>query len=91
MSKRVQLTITGEVQGVWFRKSAKEKADELKVTGWVKNNSDGSVVANAQGDNGPVELFITWCYRGPENAVVTGVDILKVQEDPAETDFTILR
>ncbi len=91
MAKRVQLNITGEVQGVWFRKSTKEKADEIGLTGWVKNQSDGSVLANVQGENAPVEQFITWCYRGPDQAVVTGVDMLSLSVDSSENDFTILR
>ena len=91
MAKRVQLNITGVVQGVWFRKLAKEKADELGLTGWVKNQTDGSVQANAQGDNAPVEQFITWCYKGPDNAIVTGVETLDLSIDSSENDFTILR
>lgn len=89
--KRVRLKITGVVQGVWFRKSTKYKADELKLTGWVKNLDNGAVLAEAQGSSSAVEQFITWCYRGPENAVVTGVETEAQDALAEESEFVILR
>ena len=89
--KRVRLKITGVVQGVWFRKSTKDKADELKLTGWVKNLDNGAVLAVAQGPSAAVEQFITWCYQGPEKAVVTGVETEAQDAVAEETEFVILR
>jgi len=82
--KRTRITITGHVQGVWFRKSAKDEAEKLGLVGWVKNLSNGGVLAEAEGKSVDVERFITWCYKGPENAVVTGVETENV---PLEADF----
>lgn len=91
MEKRVRLKITGVVQGVWFRKSAKDKADEFKLTGWVKNLDNGAVLAEAQGSSPAVEQFITWCYQGPEKAVVTGVETESQDAVAEEKEFVILR
>jgi len=87
--KRIRIIISGEVQGVFFRKSALEKANELGLSGWVKNSGNG-VLAEAEGDPAKIEQFITWCYRGPDAAVVTGVE---TQIIPAEGEhgFIILR
>ncbi len=88
--KRTRITVTGLVQGVFFRKSAALKAQELGLTGWVKNLSNGAVLAEAEGRSVDVEQFITWCYRGPDGAVVTGVETENV---PLEADsvFLIMR
>jgi acylphosphatase len=85
--KRTRITITGLVQGVWFRKSAQQKAQSLGLSGWVKNLSNGAVLAEAEGKIANVEQFITWCYQGPENAVVTGVETENV---PLENDGDFL-
>ena len=88
--KRTRITITGVVQGVWFRKSASEKAKSLGLSGWVKNLSNGAVLAEAEGKISDVEQFITWCYQGPENAVVTGVETENVPLEN-DSDFIIIR
>lgn len=63
--------ISGRVQGVWFRASAKEHADHLGVRGWAKNLSDGRVDVLACGDDEQLEAFYSWLKHGPELAVVT--------------------
>jgi acylphosphatase len=70
---RVQLHITGLVQGVCYRASARDRAIDLGLTGWVKNNLDGSVEALAEGPIAAVEQFIDWCRRGPPDAEVADV------------------
>ena len=71
------LKIYGNVQGVFFRQSAKIKADELGIKGFVKNEPDGSVYIEADGDGEAVERFIDWCRLGPDSA---NVDKIEVQE-----------
>lgn len=69
------ILISGKVQGVYFRASAKHKADELGVRGFVSNKPDGKVYAEAEGENTAVERFIEWCREGPAAARVTHVEI----------------
>ncbi|MCJ2534242.1 MAG: acylphosphatase, partial [Candidatus Thermoplasmatota archaeon] len=49
MKSNVHVLISGRVQGVWFRTSTKQKAEQLGLTGWVRNTSDGSVEAIFEG------------------------------------------
>jgi acylphosphatase len=73
--KHFSIHITGRVQGVFFRASAKEKADELGVQGIVRNNSDGSVAIEAEGPSESLETFVQWCKRGPSKARVDKCEI----------------
>jgi len=68
--KGVSITVFGKVQGVGFRFYTKKKADELNLTGWVKNMRDGSVYIEVEGENQDVDTFIDWCRQGPEWAQV---------------------
>ena len=63
--KHFSIHISGKVQGVFFRASAKEKADELKITGTARNNSDGSVSIEAEGEEQNLMHFAEWCKEGP--------------------------
>jgi acylphosphatase len=76
--KTVQLTITGKVQGVFFRKYTKSKAIELGVTGFVKNQFDGSVYIEATADSVSHQKFIEWCNHGPDMAKVDEVQIVEI-------------
>ncbi len=68
------LSITGHVQGVFFRAEAKEKADELGVQGWIYNDLDGSVRVHVEGEDKPVEEFVRWCDLGPAGATIEAVE-----------------
>ena len=61
--KRIELVITGKVQGVGYRYSVKLKADSLGIRGYVMNQHDGSVFATAQGEISELNNFVKWCYR----------------------------
>ena len=76
----IQLIIKGKVQGVFYRASAKEKAEDLGLTGWVKNTPEGYVEIMATGEMGVLERFITWCKKGPSRAIVTEVQLQSVNE-----------
>jgi acylphosphatase len=71
---RLHLLIRGDVQGVFFRANTKGKADELGVTGWVRNCEDGSVECVAEGEKEKLERLLEWCKKGPSGANVSGVD-----------------
>lgn len=70
---RARLIIEGRVQGVFFRDSARRKARELGVNGWVKNLPDGNVETLAEGAEEDVERLIAWCHKGPPHAMVSRV------------------
>ena len=73
MKTRVHVVISGRVQGVFFRANTGAKADELGLTGWVKNTPDGNVEAVFEGEEGAVEEMLSWCHKGPALAKVTKV------------------
>jgi acylphosphatase len=73
--KAVSLRIRGKVQGVYYRGSAQDEAQRLGLTGFARNEPDGTVAAFAQGEEAAVDEFIEWCRRGPSGAHVTGVDV----------------
>jgi acylphosphatase len=69
------IIIKGKVQGVFFRTSIKEKADELGVKGWVKNLSNENVEAIFCGEKSKIDQLIKFCEVGPLNAEVDSVEI----------------
>lgn len=64
------LRIYGYVQGVFFRESMCRKAQQLGITGWVRNRLDGSLEAMIQGNQEAVSTMIEWARTGPELARV---------------------
>jgi acylphosphatase len=81
MSAAVDVTVTGRVQGVSFRWYAVQEANRLGVTGWVRNEPDGSVAGHFEGDLAAVEEMVDWCREGPRPAQVQRV----VRRDGAVT------
>ena len=73
--KHVSIHVAGKVQGVFFRASTKEKADEFSVKGTVRNNMDGSVSIEAEGEEEDLDLFIEWCKHGPKFAHVERCEV----------------
>jgi len=65
--------ITGKVQGVFFRQSARFEAQRLRIRGWARNLPDGSVEVFAQGGAVAVDALREWLRRGPARARVDGV------------------
>ena len=76
-----RLRISGRVQGVFFRESMRQRAEQLKVTGWVRNCADGTVGAIAQGDAFEVGRLIEWAQRGPDAAKVDRVEIESIEDE----------
>jgi acylphosphatase len=70
------------VQGVFFRDSTRRKAEELGLSGWVKNLPDGKVEAVFEGPSDSVRKMVRWCEEGPQQASVENVDT--DFEDPGE-------
>jgi len=67
----------------------REAADDLRITGWVRNRRDGTVEAVVQGDDDHVERMLAWCRRGPLAARVTTVTTEALNVDPAMDAFEL--
>jgi acylphosphatase len=72
---RAHLTISGHVQGVWYRGSTKQQADDLGLTGWVRNCKAGQVEIIVEGADVAIDKLISWCRTGPSTARVTDIQI----------------
>lgn len=86
--KTLHLSIHGRVQGVFFRDSMRREAEQLGITGWVRNRNDGSVEAVVQGAPGDVDAMVQWAQRGPQRAEVTAVHA--EPSDGSYSEFRIL-
>lgn len=86
----ISITVSGKVQGVFYRQSAKEKASKLGLTGQVKNLRDGNVHIIATGTQEQLAAFTDWCKKGPPRALVAGVEIIELPLKQFEC-FTIAR
>ena len=71
--KTIRIKIEGNVQGVFFRQSAQEKAISLGINGTVKNCEDDSVEIVATGTKEQLDKLVAWCWEGPPKAVVANV------------------
>jgi len=63
--------IYGKVQNVGFRFYTHKKAKEYHITGFVRNEPDGSVYVEAEGESLNLDVFETWCKLGPTWARVS--------------------
>ena len=84
------LHITGKVQGVFYRQSAKDKALEFGLRGQAWNNPDGSVTIVVNGNMSEIKHLLEWCRQGPPRAQVHSVEISETA-DQDFPDFRIIR
>jgi acylphosphatase len=85
---RRHVTISGEVQGVFFRETARRKATEAGVAGWITNRSDGRVEAVFEGPAGAVDELVEFCRHGPTAATVEDVDV-QTEEPESLSGFDV--
>lgn len=76
--KTYHLIISGKVQGVFYRASARKAAIGFGINGWIKNTPDEKVEVVITGDIKLLDQFISWCWSGPENAKVDDVIISEI-------------
>ena len=88
--KTIRLTINGKVQGVFYRATAKDVADQFGIKGWVKNLPDNNVEIRATAPEELLQKLIDWCKQGPPKARVEEVIVeeLSLEEFNA---FRIIR
>ena len=66
--------VSGRVQGVFYRASAQQRAQQLGLSGWVRNLADGGVEVYACGEPSQLEALCHWLHQGPELANVESID-----------------
>ncbi len=71
--KHLNIRVSGKVQGVFFRASAKERADLFGLKGFVRNEPNDDVYIEAEGEKEQLRLFLDWCARGPSRARVDNI------------------
>lgn len=89
MSVTQHLLIKGHVQGVSFRFFTKTQAEKCKISGWVRNLTDGRVEAIAQGDAESLKIFCAELRKGPARAKVEAVEMRKIDLQEKMTEFSI--
>jgi protein-L-isoaspartate(D-aspartate) O-methyltransferase len=87
--KAVTARVSGRVQGVYYRASARHEAERLGMRGWVKNANDGGVVLRLQGDAAVVDAMLGWCRVGPPAARVRRVEVADAAPDPSLSGFEV--
>lgn len=89
MTRRLRIVVTGHVQGVGFRWFVRESAEQLRVSGWVHNNPDGSVELEAEGDRETLDSFEEVLRRGNPHVRVDSLKKTDVQPS-GEKSFEIV-
>ena len=86
MTIRRRLLVSGQVQGVFYRDSCRQEAEEKGITGSARNLPDGRVEVILEGDQDAVERMIEWCRRGSDMARVDSVEV-EEQQPQGESGF----
>ena len=87
-AKRVHVFVSGQVQGVFFRVEAAQRARGLGLGGFARNIRDGRVEAVFEGKPEDVDAMVEWCRSGPPLARVDDIEVT-AEEPTGETDFRI--
>jgi acylphosphatase len=85
---RKRVIVSGQVQGVFFRDTARRRAEAAGVAGWIANRADGAVEAVFEGEADAVEELVQFCRRGPSRAEVASVDVEEEQSEGL-TEFEV--
>ena len=88
--KTIRLTIKEKVQGVFYRATSKDVADQLGIKGWVKNLPDDNVEIKATASEEILQKFMNWCNQGPPRAKVNDVIVEELSLEEFN-GFSIIR
>ncbi|MFN7145256.1 MAG: acylphosphatase [Myxococcota bacterium] len=91
MNERLHLTVSGRVQGVYYRAFAQAEARRRGLVGWVRNLPGGGVELLAEGPRMTLEGLLTWAWEGPPAARVERVEAVWAAATGEFEDFTIWR
>ena len=89
MARKINILVSGRVQGVYFRMFTQNKAKHFGIKGYARNLPDGRVEIIAEADNDSIEKFIQWCHKGPITARVDHVEMTELESDEVFTSFEI--
>ena len=87
---RAHVFVSGRVQGVYFRATTRDTAEEQGVDGWVRNLQDGRVEAVFEGSEDAVESMVEFCHEGSPMAEVEDVEV-EYEAPQGEEGFRIRR
>jgi acylphosphatase len=73
ITRVVRCLIAGRVQGVYYRSATAQRAQDLRLDGWVKNLADGRVEVVASGEPAAIAALAGWLWQGPPAARVDSV------------------
>ncbi len=76
---RRRAVVSGRVQGVWYRDTARREAERLGLAGRAENQADGTVLLEAEGAQAAVDAFLAWAAEGPPRARVDAMSVEVVQ------------
>jgi acylphosphatase len=88
--KAVRVRLSGRVQGVSFRVWTRTEAERLGLSGWVRNEEDGSVTALIVGAEGAVSTMMNRFWKGPTGASVSSVTSQDVDAGQEPNEFRII-
>mgnify|MGYP001472872986 CR=1 FL=1 len=86
---QLHVIIQGQVQGVFFRHQTQQLATKLNITGWIRNNSDGTVEGIFQGEEKVLKEILAFCNKGPAMAHVDKVTVQWEEVTNEYLEFTI--
>ena len=87
--QRITAYVRGRVQGVAFRYYTQQEARRLRLTGWVRNERDGSVLVVAEGSKDRLSAVVAYLHQGPRSARVESVDVSWSEASQMFEDFEI--